>query len=461
MNSPFLLTLLLLPGLACAAPTAGHKPAAKKKVSAAKKAAAKQPNKKVHAVDKNTKARQNVVLGELGDASEAFKIKKPAAVPKPPNTKPAKAMTSDSKKNHKAHDRAVKEEVKPPATSLIQKKEQVSQKVMGELDTVNGSGNWVAMKGIRRKAQSAIKQMRQIIKSIPNSQQSLSSKQQDLRKKLSSFYIEMGTEQGVLEEKLRDLEKDIENERKDQGDLTLKERNVARRVKIENELLDRTQSDLKQIHEFQDSVDKAINALEDQEKLAQNYLDKSYDLYDRIEILLDDIKATQLLNEMSAYLKSMQAIASYGSNRLNAYVQKNVSDAQTVMGDLKQQIIKLKAAGVSLEKQADKDLNEDDAARAVADRDKRDEAARKNAMAQRGFLGRWYDQVSSIVHQLYNASQVVIHFVEGRVVAVCSNLKGHVVVSYGYVHNKIKGLFGKNKQVKKAIQEPNKETKKS
>jgi uncharacterized protein YoxC len=216
--------------------------------------------------------------------------------------------------------------------------------------TIESSGNWLKKRMIWEDAQLKFDKIRALVQQVLETRIDFFTKRSALDKELNAFFVEIGFVQGELEEIIDFLLQTIEQERKQQGGLGEKERNIQEKILEKKDELERLRQDMKAIAEFDEALDKALNQLVDQISRVTQYEKQGWERFKAIGQELDDVKAREYYAHMEAAYNNIEAVLNYIKNPFASYftvVMQKISDAQATT---KQRLQGLKQDGIELKK---------------------------------------------------------------------------------------------------------------
>jgi chromosome segregation ATPase len=227
-------------------------------------------------------------------------------------------------------------------------------------------GNWYDKRQILSQARTMYEQIRERIAKIESQQPGFLAKQRALDKEVGALFLSLGFEQGELDERYTELMNELNKERTSQGQLTEEERKLLAQVEDKKKLLQALKEEVAALQEFTGAVDKAVATVIEQIEVSRSYEQKAWEDYDKIDNVLNEKVAQQLLNEMQSFAEHIAAIDSYMRGKLTQYVDQTIDSVRTGMQKIKSHVDDLKKLGIILSRQ-------------LAEQEKEAEEARKRA----------------------------------------------------------------------------------
>lgn len=227
-------------------------------------------------------------------------------------------------------------------------------------------GNWYDKRQILSQARTVYEQVRERIAKVDSQQQGFLTKQRAVDKEMDALFLSLGFEEGELEERYTELMNELNRERSGQGQLTEEERKLLAQVEEKKKLLQEFREEVTTLQELKGAIAKAVSTMVEQIELSRSYEQKAWENYDKIDNVLNEKVAQQLLNEMQSFAEHITAIDSYMRGKLMQYIDQTAESLRGAMQKIKSQVDELKRLGVILSRQ-------------IAEQEKAAEEARKHA----------------------------------------------------------------------------------
>lgn len=215
-------------------------------------------------------------------------------------------------------------------------------------DPQDNRGNWYDKRQILSQARTVYEQIRERIAKVEQQQQGFLTKQRTLDKDIAALYLNLGFEQGELDETYTRLVNELSSERVSQGQLTEEERKLLAEVEEKKKVLQMLRDDVATLQELTAAIDKAVSTMLEQIELCRSYEQKAWENYDKIDNVLNEKIAQQLLLEMQSFSDHIAAIDAYMRGKLISYVDQTAATIRNYMQKITKDVDDLKVLGVTL-----------------------------------------------------------------------------------------------------------------
>jgi len=342
--------------------------------------------------------------------------------PKTPETSTEKAeagvLEPAAKKKTTLEDEIMPEAPEPgDAKKAVAEKEKIDldltppECLPSELDTtgVDAGGNWVIKRAFWEQAEKTYEKIMQANNSLYEQQVKFIKARGAIDKTADASLRELGFEQGQLTELLDSLIDDVKEERKQQGDLDEKERELLQTLKEKQRSLEQLKLNLKAVVELEESLSKVMNNLNQQIAVCRKYEKQAWDHFKAIGKELNDKKARLLFYEMEGFLKTVEKNRDYVTGALWNYFNDSAQQVKDNLDKIKTAIDALKTKGTDLAKeferleQADKqkDEKEIEAEKEQIQKELAEIAQKRKALEQ----GIW-GQVKTLASKFFNSIKI-------------------------------------------------------
>jgi len=269
--------------------------------------------------------------------------------------------TEKKKETKKQDEKKLQKETKVETKKEIKKddrdKDDTETAIKG-LDTVSvrePEGNWLLKRIWWEKAQKKYEKIKSVVSKILDKKlpffQKGSAVERDV---LEPFYIEVGLDQGQLQEVIADLFKEIEKEREEDIVLDKKEKDFLTTLNAEKQKVEQLKLDVAGIRKIDNALDYALENLENQINRSRRYEENAWQLFKGIAKELSHKKARELYYKMDALWENVQGIASYLNGAFLRHFDGLVETTKKQTGRIKNIAKDLKKKGVDLEKRFEK-----------------------------------------------------------------------------------------------------------
>ena len=281
---------------------------------------------------------------ETTTAEEPAAVEEVAKLEKKPSEEKA---TEEPKETTTAEEPAVVEEVATEETP-----EQDEIEGIDTVDVETPAGNWLLKRIWWEKAKNKFNKIRLAVNKVADNPMQFFAKQNEFEKSvLNPFYREVGLEQGELQEVITELIAKLNQEREEEGELDLDERDVLRILQSDKKRIEQLEKDVSAVSDLDGKLDEAFTLLLQQVNKARNYENQAWQQFDAIAHELSDQKAQELYYSMDAILKSIQGIDIYIHRNFSDYFDNIVNSAKGQTDRIRDSVASLKKQGVDLKDQ--------------------------------------------------------------------------------------------------------------
>ncbi len=218
------------------------------------------------------------------------------------------------------------------------------------LEIEEPGGNWLVKRMWWEKAEEKIEKIEKSIELINDSRTIFYDKRDQLDSNLfEPFYIEIGLDQGQLEEVITYLLQELQEKREKDVVLDREALEFRKKIETEKKVLEDLKVDIASIQKIDIAVDEALDKLVEQINLTRKYRKDAQQLFKDIAKVLDHEKARELYYKMDAAWQNIKGVQDYISgkfteyvNQLNKNAEEQVSRIKTVMNDLEKKGLSLK-----------------------------------------------------------------------------------------------------------------------
>ena len=216
-------------------------------------------------------------------------------------------------------------------------------------------GNWLIKRMWWQKASDKIKKIEEVVDSIMDARMEFFEKRDTADTQLfDSFYLEVGFDQGKLEEVINFLIDELQEKKEKLASLSVEEREFIKTLKEEKKVLKQLKANIDAISKVDIAVDEAITQLIEQINYARSYKKKAREYHTQIGDILDDNKARDLFYEIEAAWQSIKAIEEYVLNDFSSHFDEVISIAEKQTEQIKKDLNELEKKGVGFKKQIKK-----------------------------------------------------------------------------------------------------------
>jgi hypothetical protein len=221
-------------------------------------------------------------------------------------------------------------------------------------------GNWYFKQGWWQRAEREYEKARQVLDQIFESRMEYFERQSSLDRNLfDPFYQEIGFERGELNDVIDLLVDKIEEERKEEGMLDIKERTLLAKLEEEKSALEQLKLNSELVNKYDTAISNAISELLKQLNQARQYEQVAWQEFKAIAEDLNDVVARARFYAVKTQHKNIKNILEYLKGSFNEYFDKLEANAKKEVDLVKEGIKTLKTRGLDLKEQA-KRLVEDE-----------------------------------------------------------------------------------------------------
>lgn len=222
-----------------------------------------------------------------------------------------------------------------------------------DLDTLNidAGGNWLEKRIWYEKAEQLFDAIRDLVSKVVDFRVHFSNEVNAAGQKIDSFYESVSYDKGQIDEMLKDLLADLDQQQAERGDLSVEERTLQQNVKKEQAVLDQIGKDIKTIGDIDAKIDETLMTAFKVIDKSRSFEEKSWNNFKAIGKTLDDKKARNMYYEMDNYQKNIEQLLKYLQSTLFTYLQKTlVAKVDSNISKIKSSMSSLKSKGVDLDK---------------------------------------------------------------------------------------------------------------
>lgn len=247
--------------------------------------------------------------------------------------------------------------VEPPVEEkpvAVQPEEEIEIKGLDTVDVAEPKGNWLYKRIWWEKAERVYEKIKQLTSEIIESRMIYFSKRHELdHNVLDPFYLNLGLEQGILEEVVTSLMNQLERE-KAEGPLDEKEQELLNTINVEKKRLEELKQGALQVTKLDYAIEDALIKLMEQLNQARAYEQQAWDNFKAINRELSDKKARELYYGMDTYWKNLNSINTYLSDPFAKYFEQLTSKMEQETSKIKTTIQSLKEKGIDIKMQAER-----------------------------------------------------------------------------------------------------------
>ena len=220
-------------------------------------------------------------------------------------------------------------------------------------------GNWLLKRRALEKTVDAIEQINAAFTKIVNSRIDFVLKRNEADKAFERFVAQNGFKIGSVLELLDGLTRDLEEERRDQGDLTVDERATLQTIAQKIKAVEEVRIQIEALTKLDTSLDEVLKQFEEEIQKSHKYQMKAWQNFQEIKKVLSDEKAEALFLATEGLYKNMQDIYSYLTTELKTYFDTTRSKLMATMASVQKTIDDLKQSGIELTQKVN-ELTEED-----------------------------------------------------------------------------------------------------
>jgi chromosome segregation ATPase len=259
-------------------------------------------------------------------------------------------------------------------------------------------GNWYYKRRYYKDARELYQKTRKRVDEVDKLKGVFFQKRTTIDASVSQFNLELGFEQGELDELLNNLIGSLSQEREKMIELTEEERKLNQQLKDKKAAVEGLKKDLSLVTQIDNALDKAMAQVLENIGEARSYEEKAWQNYNNIAAEINDKKAEEYLLQMKSYFDNIDSTANYLTNQLMPFFDTKIEELQSHMDTVRDRVASLKAQGVQLSKKVAEDEKAD--AQRLAEKKKREAeaAVRKGAQGQAG----WWQSIKDFFSSAYS-----------------------------------------------------------
>ena len=269
------------------------------------------------------------------------------------------ASTEQSMEHAKSGEEEHAETITEPTVEDITA-DFTDEDVVNTLESRATSGNWVFKNYWWRKIEEQYNGLRDIFTEVMSARIHYFTKRSEIDRQLDAFYLNIGFEQGPLEDILKVSIDIIEKEKNKQGYLTKKESAFFDTIKEKQRQLEQLREDVKSIQELDRKIDEALELLLSQIDLCDKYQQSVWDIFKKVSHELNDKVARKQYYVVVGLVENAQHVHEYIIGPFNTYFEQLAQSVQDHTRSITGQMNVLTQEGVDLKKEALKIEKEDD-----------------------------------------------------------------------------------------------------
>jgi hypothetical protein len=269
--------------------------------------------------------------------------------------KPASEPTQQSKPAEEAQPASLPEQ--PEQVEITPKpqepeEDEIEIKGIDTVDINEAKGNWLYKRIWWEKAERTYEKIKQLTDKILESRMSFFVKRNDLDRAIVEFYSDLGFKQGELTELVAFMTNQLDQERKAEGSLNEKERELLELLTQEKKNIEQLQQGSQNISKIDRAIEDALMKLVEQLNQAKYYEQQAWEYFKAINRELSDKKARELFYSMDTFWRNLNSINSYLSGAYAQYFDQLTQKLQQETDKIKTNVQALSEKGISLQSQA-------------------------------------------------------------------------------------------------------------
>lgn len=213
---------------------------------------------------------------------------------------------------------------------------------------IEEGGNWLKVRKALEDTVDAIEDINILFTKILDERMNFLKKRNKADKAFEDFLQTIGMDVGDFNRQIDMLIAQLEEERKEDGELSEEERAVLAAANQKKQELKALQDDVKNIMEYDTRIDDTLMALEDQINTCRDYQNQAWKNFQAIKKVYNDEKAERLYQKTENVLSNMQQIFAYLQGDLTQYLDNTISMLNTAMNSANSTLKSMKAKGVDL-----------------------------------------------------------------------------------------------------------------
>lgn len=291
-----------------------------------------------------------------------------------------------------------------PVQPIVKKKREEK---IPPIDTLKEEGgNWLLKRVWYEQAEAKFEEIINKNDQIIEPQMDYFNKRNESSKTLGATFRKIGYAQGELEEMLSYFLNSLFQERKDEGALTIEERQFMDLLKEKKRDLEQLKLDLASLADLDTSIDDVLVQVVNQVNKCRDYEKKAWKDFKEIGIILSDKKAKVLFYQIESDQKNIQNIANYLTGDLKTYFDELLDKAQKLADSIVSQVEKLRQDGINIKENFEK-IKKAEELRAVRELEAKKKLETDKSMPRKkeGWLDTvsgWFDPVIDLFKSGWN-----------------------------------------------------------
>ncbi|GEM_PF-1925844 len=271
------------------------------------------------------------------------------------------------------------------------------------LEVDDPGGNWLVKRMWWERAETRMEKIEAEVDKIMESRMVFFKKRDTADSKtFDPFYVEIGLDQGQLEEVSSYLINELKEKREKQESLSRKEREFLKKLEDKKEDLVKIEKQVVAVRELDNSIDDALTQLVEQINLARKYKKTAQALFKKIGKILDHDKARELYYKMDASWQSIKDIGKYINGTFSKHFNKIIQNAQQQTARIKASMDVLEKEGLGFKEQFKK-LQGGDTEKQKEEKQKKRLALQKELEKDTQKSPGWFGRVISSVKSTFNS----------------------------------------------------------
>ncbi len=251
---------------------------------------------------------------------------------------------------------ATEEEIKQEKKVEVEEESKPELEVQEPLgiDTVDlaePQGNWLFKRIWWERAEERYEKINQLVQKMMEMRVNFFVKRADLDKKvLDPFYLQVGMNHSELLLTITMLIEQLEQEREDEGVLTIDQREQLELLEQERSAISQLQKDVESIQELDGSVDSALATLIETMNTMRQHERDAWVNFKEIARVLSEKKARELFYMIDASWQHIKKLRDYIEKEFGPYFAKLVIGVNEHIGNVQKEVDELKEKGIELKK---------------------------------------------------------------------------------------------------------------
>ncbi len=260
-------------------------------------------------------------------------------------------------------------------------------------------GNWYYKRKYYKEAREKYQVTRKKVDEVDKLKGVFFQKRNESDASVAQFNLELGFEQGELEEHLNNLIASLSQEREKMIELTEEERKLNQEIKEKKVAVEALKKDFSLITQIDNALDKGMAQVLENIAKARSFEEKSWQNFNNIASEINDKKAEQYYLQMKSYYENIESISNYLNNNLMSFFDEKIQELETHMQGVRDRIKQLRAQGIELSKKVSRDEKSDEMR--LAEKKKREAEEARKAAAQAGWTG-WFKRLGNSVSSFFS-----------------------------------------------------------